>query len=79
MGPKQFNMLSKNTPVTGCEVIGFDDDFTKLRKGDPLHLYNFNSLKKDYEFTNYLNKTHILTVSNNFKLMMNFKFIVENF
>ena len=30
--------FKKNQPVTGCEVIDFDDDLTKLRKDDPLHL-----------------------------------------
>ena len=67
------------SPETGSEesLAGFDDDLTKLKKGDPLHLYNSNLLENHFIIYKKV-KSYPSTVSNNLQIMINIKFITGN-
>ena len=56
------------------EVVGFDYLLTRLRKGDPLHLYNSNSLQNNLIIYKK-EKSYPLTGSNDLKITINIKFI----
>ena len=71
--------LKAYPPESGSEesLFGFADDLTKLKKGDPLHLYNSNSLENHFIIIKKV-KSYPSTVSNNLQIMINIKFITRN-